>query len=333
MSASPKSSRMEKQVRNQARGLFFVSALLLVACATMTGLFGWSLGRSLVERVVFAMGLVGSDLAGAYLMATSGTCSANKEVGAAWGAVAAALVCCLLTFSGIIGFQSESREAQVASREQAAKIADDFLGWSKSIAVDAMQSQGKEKDKGASTSKTMTAGIEAVGKAVNDQMAKLNSGEMAAVGDGQATTISRVTGWSEAKTRSWTITATSATLLFIQYACLWFYGFLRHRIEPAVRSQNHGPAWAEKGRRSHDSVGDSVVGVSREMAKFDVQQQIAASVELSNEEYASRWGVAESKASRWLTQFQREGVLRRVPRGRRKVAIAPSSANLKLVGS
>jgi hypothetical protein len=49
------------------------------------------------------------------------------------------------------------------------------------------------------------------------------------VSDGQATTISRVTGWNEAQMRSWAITGTSAALLVIQYACLWFYGFLRQQ--------------------------------------------------------------------------------------------------------
>lgn len=320
---------MEKQVRNQARGLFFVSALLLVTCATMTGLFGWSLGRSLIEKVVFAMGLVGSDLAGAYLMATSGICYANKEVGAAWGAVLAALVCCALTFSGIIGFQADSREAQVASREQASKMAADYLGWSKSIAVDAVAAQGKEKDKTGSTAKTMTAGIEAVGKAVSEQMAKINSGELTAVGDGQSATIARVTGWSETKTRSWTITGTSATLLFVQYASLWFYGFLRHRIEPAVSALNNGPRAAGNGRHFPDTVEK----VSRVQARSDIQLLVSQKVELCNSEIAARWGVSESEASKWLSDFQQEGIIRRVPRGRRKVVVAPRPNGLHVVSS
>src|SRR5262245_61288638 len=69
---------MEKQVRNQARVLFWVSALLLVTCASMTGTFGWSLGRSFYEKFIYTLGFVVADIGGAGLMAVSGTCAANK---------------------------------------------------------------------------------------------------------------------------------------------------------------------------------------------------------------------------------------------------------------
>lgn len=227
-----KPSRMEKQIRNQARGLFWVSALLLVACATMTGMFGWSMGRTGIEKFVFAMGLVAADLAGAYLIATSGTCAASKEVWAARKAMMAAGVCCILTFTGIVGFQSESREGQVQSRERAIGMSDSFVEWSKTTTGTAVaQAKGRP-------SETFVLGIKEVGKAVKDQIGMLQSGELAGVADGQATTFGRLTGMSEASTRSWAISGTSGALLFIQYACLWFYGFLRHRLEPIVAAQS-----------------------------------------------------------------------------------------------
>src|SRR5262252_6428445 len=117
-------TRMERQVRNQARGLFWVSALLLIACASMTGMFGWSMGRTLLDKVVYAVGLVAADLGGAYLMATSGTCSANKETRAARWAMFAAIICCALTLSGIIGFQAENRESAAESRKKVNELAD-----------------------------------------------------------------------------------------------------------------------------------------------------------------------------------------------------------------
>src|SRR5215813_8975558 len=73
------SARMEQQVRNQARVLFWVSALLLITCASMTGTFGWSLGRSFYEKVIYTLGFVVADIGGAGLMAVSGTCAANKS--------------------------------------------------------------------------------------------------------------------------------------------------------------------------------------------------------------------------------------------------------------
>ena len=72
-------SRMERRVRNQARGRLLVSIALLLACTTMTALFGWSLGRTGVDKFMFAMGLAAADLAGAFLIATSGTFSASIE--------------------------------------------------------------------------------------------------------------------------------------------------------------------------------------------------------------------------------------------------------------
>jgi len=62
MSTGTKRSRAERQVRNQARGLLWVSVLLLIACASMTGTFGWSLGTSIFNKLLFAGGLVGADL-------------------------------------------------------------------------------------------------------------------------------------------------------------------------------------------------------------------------------------------------------------------------------
>jgi len=323
VSVQPKASRMERQVRNQARGLFWVSVLLLISCATMTGLFGWSQGRTLIEKAVFLIGLVGADLGGAYLMSTSGTCSANKERGAAAGAAVFAMLCMVLTFTGIIGFQSENRESQAQARERAAKVAESFVDWAKNTTGEAMAlekvKEAKSKEKPTGVASAFALGVENVGKAVEKQISMLQSGELAAVGDGQATTIARITGLREADARSWAISGTSAALLVIQYACLWYYGFLRHRIEPAVTSLNHGPRASENGRHFPDSVRK----VAKPEAKLDIQQLVAANIELCNEELAARWGVSESEASKWQSEFAREGLMRRVQRGRRKVAVAP----------
>jgi len=82
---------MERQVRNQARVLFWVSALLLVTCASMTGTFGWTLGRTLFDKILYTAGFVVADIGGAGLMAVSGTCAANKATKAAVGAMVVAM--------------------------------------------------------------------------------------------------------------------------------------------------------------------------------------------------------------------------------------------------
>jgi hypothetical protein len=68
MKLSPKASSMERNVRGQIRGLSLVAWVLLLGCMTMTAMFGWSLGRNLVEKLVTAGALAAIDLAGALLM-------------------------------------------------------------------------------------------------------------------------------------------------------------------------------------------------------------------------------------------------------------------------
>lgn len=325
MTASPKSSRMERQVRNQARGLFLASAALLVACTTMSAIYGWSLGSGVVDSIAFAMAFATADIGGAFLMSFSGTCTANKEAKASRRSAVAAFACMMLTFVGILGFQSSNREGQVASRERAFGIMDSFVGWAKDLTV----KEAPSKDGKVKNPTTLSNGIDAVSKSVKDQLAMLESGKLVATPDGLGTTIARITGMSEPKARSWTIGVSSAALLFIQYSLWWAYGFLRHRLEPAVSALTHGP----RGHQNSGHFPDTVEKVSRTEAKLDVQRQIDAGVELCNAQYAERWGVNESIASKWQSEFAREGMMRRVQRGRRKVAVAPANAYPKLVSS
>src|SRR5262249_53337687 len=123
-------------------------------------------------------------------------------------------------------------EIQAAVRERASGIADSFVEWSKSLAMKEIS-----KDKSKASPSTLDKGVGIVGDAVKRQLEMLESGKAAP--DGQATTIARMTGMSEAQARSWTIGLTSAVLLFIQYSCWWFYGFIRQRLEPVVAAHAH----------------------------------------------------------------------------------------------
>jgi len=52
--------------------------------------------------------------------------------------------------------------------------------------------------------------------------------------DGQAATLARITGLTEAQARSWATTALAAAFLVVQYICQWLAGFMRYRVEPVV---------------------------------------------------------------------------------------------------
>jgi hypothetical protein len=318
MSQGP-NTRMEKQVRNQARVLFWVSALLLVTCASMTGTFGWSLGRSFYEKFIYTMGFVVADIGGAGLMAVSGTCAANKATKAAVGAMAVAMLCCTLTLLGIAGFQAENRESQVAARKKAIGLADATIDWFKTVTKDLTQ-QGKTTKGGSTPTEAMALGFDAVGRAVREQQDRLLSGEVTAAVDGQSALIARLTGATEETARSWTTAFTTIALLVIQYSCLWYYGFLRHKIEPAVGALAHGPIGARPPIKS-GQLRDNVAQATFEQACQDVETNVNAGVELCNREYAGRWGVSEPKACRWAKAIVRQGLAEQQWCGQRKVLV------------
>jgi hypothetical protein len=318
MSQGP-NTRMERQVRNQARVLFWVSALLLVTCASMTGTFGWSLGRSFYEKFIYTMGFVVADIGGAGLMAVSGTCAANRATKAAVGAMAVAMLCCTLTLLGIAGFQAENRESQVAARKKAIGLADATIDWFKTVTKDLTQ-QGKTIKGGSTPTEAMALGFDAVGRAVREQQDRLLSGEVTAAVDGQSALIARLTGTTEETARSWTTAFTTIALLVIQYSCLWYYGFLRHKIEPAVGALAHGPVGARRPVKS-GQLRDNVVKATFEQACQDVETNVNAGIELCNREYAGRWGVSEPKACRWAKAIVRQGIAEQQWRGQRKVLV------------
>jgi hypothetical protein len=314
---------MEKHVRSQARGLYVVSRVLLISCAAMTGFYGWSFGLSLAEKILWAVALVFVDIAGAYLMSTSGTHSAVGERNQAKGALILGSLCFCVTLGGIIGFQGTTREARAQSSEQASKLAAGFLEWSKSITVDALSEQSKVKDKGASASKTMEAGIAAVGKAVGDQIKNLQSGDIPTVGDGQSATIARVTGLAEADVRSWMTIGLAALLLIIQYGCLYQWSFLRNRVEPlvAAHAASGVPVIAQE---SHDKFGKSPAKFAKDAARAEVIRLIVKGERFpQNKALAARWAVSPTTVCHWLQDFADEG--HAIPfRGKGKRVLAPN---------
>ena len=90
-------------------------------------------------------------------------------------------------------------------------------------------------------------------------------------------------------------------------------------MEPVVSALTNGPLAMEND--------DCVRRIFRSEAKSDIAQLVAAGIELCNAQCAARWGIPESQATKWLNDFARTGIVRRVQRGRRKVAVAPNRPN------
>ncbi len=325
MSASPKfkPTRMERSVRNQGRVLFAVSALLLITCASMTGMFGWSLGRTLFDKVLYTMGFVVADVGGAGLMAASGTFAANQAIKAAAFAMSVAILCCALTLLGIAGFQAENRESQVAARKKAMGLSDATIEWFKTVTTENTKADKPKADTKArpapANTEAMALGFDAVGRAVREQTDRLLSGDAVASADGQSALISRMTGSTEESARSWTTAFSTLVLLIVQYSCLWFYGFMRQEIEPGVAALAHGPLGPNRSGDFTNNVRKTDIVKARD----DVIANVRAGIQLSNGEYAERWGVAPNQVTRWWAVFVREGHMRKIWRGQEKVAVAP----------
>jgi hypothetical protein len=197
------------------------------------------------------------------------------------------MLSCALTLAGVLGFQSENREGTVQARERALKLGEGQIEWYRSLTAENTQARGKN---GTANVNAMALGFEAVGKAVKEQIDRLQNGEVPATVDGQALTVARVLGTSEEKARSWLTTLTAGALLFIQYSCLWFYGFLRHKIEPAVGALVHGPLGPRKPGHFTDNVGK----IDIQKARQGIVANVTAGIALSNGDYARRWGVSPS---------------------------------------
>jgi hypothetical protein len=265
------------------------------------------------DKIIYMMGFVVADVGGAGLMATSGICAANKAFRAATGAMIVAVICCTLTLLGIAGFQAENRESQVAARKRALGLSDQTIEWFKSITTESAQPKGKgtdtsqsKKAAAASNVDALALGFEAVGHAVREQQDRLLSGEIAASSDGQSALLARLTGASEESARSWTTAFTAIALLIIQYSCLWYYGFLRQKIEPFVGALAHGPIGPRPPVKS-GQFRDNVARATFEQARQDVEANVNAGIELCNRQYADRWGISEAKlASGQNTWFARE---------------------------
>jgi hypothetical protein len=291
-------SRMERQVRNLSRGLFWVSSGLLIVCMAMTGLFGWSIGTELSNKIALAVGYGAADAAGALFWAGSGVCFAWRARAVGVLSLVLGSICFAVSLSAVVGFQSANREAIAQARERGMNASTAYLDWSKTAVTD---SASKAKGSGAH----VLSGIEAVGVQVKEQIRMLNAGEIAAVSDGQAYTFAKMLGIKEVDARSWAIGGGSAALLLIQYGCLWLYGFFRHRLEPQIATWNamsmpRQVRHTQQSRQSFD-VPDQTDAMSEPDAREELDRLLSTGYRIDNMSFlARRFGWTTHKTARWL---------------------------------
>jgi len=305
----PKASRMEMQVRNNGRWLLWLSVTLLAICVAMTGMFGWSLGTDPANRTLYAIGYGATDVGGAVIMGFCGTCFALRQRGIGAMALLCALFCFAMSLSAIVGFQSASREASAVSREMALQASNDLMTWSKTTTTDrALTAPAAKKGQGD----LLASGITAVGEQVEKHIKRLQTGELAPP-DPQSITMGRLLGVKDADARSWNIAAFAAVLLIIQYACLWFHGFSRHRLEPQVTAAN-SIGLSSLSRQSL-AIPANPASFAEGEARNDLDRLLASGYHIDNISFlARRWSWTPHRTRRWL---DRQPDIKVPPVGRR----------------
>jgi hypothetical protein len=218
----PKSSRTEKKAKNDSRGLWFVSTVLLVACVTMTGVFGWSQGSNLLNAAILAGGLGMADIGGYYAARYFGSCTAIRDRTGATVAAVMTVICFATTFSGVVGFTGSNREAQAVAREAITKLDANQLEWlrNQTVAV-------PSKDKA-----TMLAEVKEQFKAM-----QARGVDAVVAADGLAAVLAPTLKWTEGDARRYTILAFAFSFLFIQYGTSWMYGRSVQRTEPTIAAR------------------------------------------------------------------------------------------------
>jgi hypothetical protein len=139
--------------------------------------------------------------------------------------------------------------------------------------------------------------------------------------DAQATELATMLGIGKDTAQRRLNIMASAFILFLQFTCLSLRSFLRHRVAPAISALTNGPLGPGKSGQLSGQLSNAARKVTIEQARQDVQANVSAGVAICNLEYAERWGVDEGRASRWISQFVREGHAQREWRGQRKVLV------------
>jgi hypothetical protein len=282
----PKASRAEKKARGNSRGLWGVSTVLLLVCVTMTGIFGWSQGTTMLNAAIFAGGLGVADVGGYFMARFFGTSTAIKDRPAAIVAAVVTFVCFAVTFSGIVGFYGTNREALAMARENAAKLDSSQLDWLRNLTVNS----GKDKQ-------TMLG-------EVKEQLKTMQARTPDSIApDGLAAVLAPTMKWSEGDARRYTILSLAFALLLIQYATSWAYGHSTAKHEPIIAAR----AMANDRQFVDDKTSIDVNSpvFTKMAAREDLNSLMAADgLSLSKRGVFSflsrRWGWNDHKTKRFL---------------------------------
>ena len=293
-------SRAERQIKNLARGLFWTSLVLLFACMTMTGAFGWSMGTDLVSKATLAFAFAACDVAGALAWQAAGVSSGRAEVKLSVLATIIGILCFAISLIGIVGFQASNRESMAQGREQARHVSNATLDWMKVTVA--------EKAVGKDRKDILADGLTAIASAANDQIKRLQTGELSTVADGQATTLARMLRIDEASARSWSTAGASTALLLIQYGCLGMLGFIRQKLEPGISHDEKDPSSEDEpeDRKSPKSrrLTDLRPKTTERAAYEDLKRQLSAGAEIPSQVFlARRWGVSEPTVHSWIKRW------------------------------
>jgi transposase len=293
-------NRNERQLRNYSRLLFWATAILVSLSIAMTAKFGWSWGVDPLDKVLCAGVAASMDIVGALAMTGCAMFYARRQYIS--GTIALVLVVAFAAASSvaIFGYQSSNRVSMAKAREKINQIDSDQLSWLRAQTVTASKDR-KETMFGE----------------VKEQVAAIKSTGATMEPDAQAEEIAAAVGVSADKVRRWLNLGTSATVLAGQFACLWLYGFIRHRVEPEIAEQQR-----KNTPRIHPGLLATKSGMTIDKARDDIVALFASGGRLqSGKEASQRWGVDEATGSRWLDAMREEGLVVRKKWGRHRLVL------------
>jgi hypothetical protein len=307
VSAQPKASRMEKQVKNLERGFLLAGVVLLMITMTMAGKFGWGLGHELPAQIGNATFFVIADFVGALLMSAVGLLFAWRWWGVGSLSVLAMVVCIGFSMASIFGFQSANRTAVSKNYDAQQKRGDDRLSWLRNSAID--KSLAKERQSFLAEER--------------DQYNKLEKFEPDP--DAQATELAKLLSIDKDQTQRGLNIIGAAFIIFLQFVCLSLRSFLRHRVAPAIQ------AWdtANSRQLTADKPGNSGISpsFSEGQARTDLDRLLSGGYTLDNFAFlARRWGWTNNKVGRWLRSQPDLNVAPPGRRGQRK-SVARANGN------
>jgi hypothetical protein len=85
--------------------------------------------------------------------------------------------------------------------------------------------------------------------------------------------------------------------------------------------------WPHSDTQNDPRLNATLLQLSATKAKSDVLGDIARGREFCITEYAQKWGVDKGQVSRWFSDWDQAGDIRKAKRGKRIVAVAPTRAN------